>query len=94
MNNFKLPQPTRKYSTDDMVIEALADERAELHQRVCSLEADCDSYRTLAQQAIHALSDLTQRNGRIAEERDRLRAENRDLRAMLIDADIRMDHAA
>ena len=52
-------------TADARVIEALADENAELR-------ADLVAYRELAQQAIHALHE-------VVPERDRLRKENREL---------------
>ena len=55
----------------ELLVDVLRQLRLE-HDRVLSLEADVESYRTLSQQAIHALHDL-------AGERDRLRAANRRL---------------
>lgn len=42
---------------------------------------DAQAYRTLAQEAIHALHDLTQRHDRLREQHARLREEYRCLRA-------------
>jgi hypothetical protein len=50
----------------DDALEILARSEAHLRSRVDRLEAEKSAYRTLSQQAIHALHDLTR-------ERDRLR---------------------
>jgi len=42
---------------------------------------ESESYRTLAQNALHYIHDLTRRCDRILDERDRLREEARALRA-------------
>lgn len=71
----------------DLVIEQLADSEAELLERVAQFEADRDSYRLLAQQAIHMLHDLTQQRDRLRASHHRLLDEYRRLRAQIMRAD-------
>ena len=56
----------RRDEVADLVISALAQSEAELLERVHVISADRDLYREMAQQAIHALHDMTI-------DRDRLR---------------------
>jgi hypothetical protein len=66
--------PTRTYRGHlDMVIEMLADENAELHEQLLETQIDRDSYRRLAQEAIHALHLVTN-------QRDTARKTIRELR--------------
>lgn len=55
-----------------LLVDVLQELR-QAHDRVRSLEADIESYQLLSHQAIHALHD-------VVGERDRLRAQLRDLR--------------
>ncbi len=84
----------------DIVIEELADAEALLLERVESLEEDVQSYRLLAQEAIHALHDLARERDRRRERHHRLldeyalredcserRHEHRDVRAACSDRD-------
>lgn len=68
-------------ASDDALVEALAYGEAELRERVLSLEADVESYRLLAQQAIHALHD-------VISERDRLRHQLHMLRLHRVDREL------
>ena len=70
----------------DIVIEELADAEALLLERVASLEADVQSYRLLAQEAIHALHDLARERDRLRERHHRLLNEYRALREDLLRA--------
>ena len=56
----------------DLVIHTLADSEAALIERVRDLAAERDTYRELAQVAMHAIHDLTR-------ERDRLRRQHHHL---------------
>ena len=60
MESTTIPQPA-KVDVRDTVIELLADSEHALLERVVSLEADVDSYRLLAQQALHGYADLQRR---------------------------------
>ena len=78
----------------DLVIDTLALSEAELLERVASLEADRDSYRDLAHQAIHALHAVTQELRRTRGQRDRIRDAFRAFRERLGDGDERRSRAA
>lgn len=55
-----VPQhPPQRIDYRDVAIEQLAADEAALRARVASLEADVESYRLVAQQAIHAVHRLT-----------------------------------
>jgi hypothetical protein len=56
-----------------------ADAEADLRERVASLDADCRAYRMLAQQAVHALHELTVERDRL---RDRVRQLCNEIRAL------------
>lgn len=84
MNDVSQPEPgevARVTGLDvrAMVVEALAGAEAELRERVLSLEADVDAYRELAQQALHALYDLTLERDHLRTHNRRLQEENREL---------------
>jgi len=64
----------------DLTIMALADDEAELRARVVDLEAERESYRELAQEAIQTLARLTTKHRRLTQAYYRLREENRSLR--------------
>ena len=68
----------------DLVITELADHEAALVEHVLTLSIDRDSYRLLAQQAIHQLHELTRQLDRTREEQARLRAEYRALREQMM----------
>lgn len=71
----------------DLALEHLAADEAALRERVRSVEADADSYRALAQQALQALADLTTERDRQRERIRRLTDENAWLRAELMGRD-------
>jgi hypothetical protein len=68
----------------DIVIETLALSEAELLGRVATLEADVQIYRELAVASFDALQGLTLCNRRLRDSGDRLRDENRALRAQIL----------
>ena len=76
----------RGMTVADGVIDTLAASEAELLARVQSLEADVLAYRELAQQALHALADLTVRLDRRRVELTELRDEYRAFRARVLRA--------
>jgi len=68
---------SRRYSRvenwRDLTIMALADDEAELRARVIELEAERDSYRALAQEAIQTVARLTTKLNRLRDAYYRLR---------------------
>jgi hypothetical protein len=67
-----------------MVLDMLADGEAAAWERILELEAERDSYRELARQAIHALRDLTVERDRIRAAYHRLLDECRHARAQKV----------
>ena len=68
----------------DLVIEMLADSEAELCERNASVEADRDTYRMLAQEAIHALHHQTITLDRLRASHQRLIDDYRRLREQVL----------
>lgn len=64
----------------DTVIEQLADAEATLTDQIVELTVWRDTFRELAQQAIHALHELTVEHNQLRERDRRLLAEYRALR--------------
>ena len=55
----------------DLCVEDLADREAWLLDRLASLEADVQAYRTLSQQLLHALHHVTLERDVLREQRQR-----------------------
>lgn len=71
---------TQDRFVDEAVIEVLACSEAELRERVLSLEADVESYRLVAQEALHALHRLTVTHTRLRDRHAELLAARRERR--------------
>ena len=68
----------------DLALEQFADDERQLLERLASVEDDRDIYREMVQVTLQQLHDLTQSHQQLREQRDRLRDENRRLRAHLL----------
>jgi hypothetical protein len=68
----------------NLVIDGLAQGEAELRERVAHLEADRDSYRSLAVAALAALATVTTERDRLREYLRREREQHRAIRAQLL----------
>lgn len=68
----------------DIVIADLAAETVTLRERISSLEADVDAYRTVSQQTIHALHELMRERDRLREQYHRLLDEYRHVREKIL----------
>ena len=74
---------------DRIVIETLAASEAELLDRIVDLTVTVESYRILAQQAIHALHEIQTRLRNLEERHQRLLQEYREFREQSIRDDQR-----
>jgi GTP1/Obg family GTP-binding protein len=68
----------------DLVIEAFADEGAQLREALADVAADRDSYRELAQEAIHRLHDAQRQQQQQQAQHAGLVDEHRRLLAQLM----------